>query len=458
MSETPKRSPLLNRILFHHLIHPGAVRRMLSPITRFGRRLSVGSLGRSGWEYLLTSKHYVFAILVVFVVVFLFSTAWMLRQLEKNATHAVHTYVSMLVALASRDEQYVMNAVYNIVGKGDFPLISTYRDGTIEAWNGISGIPSSEDIPSKMPALDRQEILRILKAKVREMDEQNEPITFEIKEHPGTYRQIHYGPPKVVRPWAPAAVMGAAFLFIALGFLGFRNIKNGEQQYIWMGMAKETAHQLGTPLSSLSGWIELMHAELEEHSDRESRRSLQRFDEVLGEMGNDMRRLNRVVSRFSRIGSLPEQQPANVTEVISDTLAYFRHRMPQLGRRIEIQETYEEVPPVPMDRELLEWVFENLLRNAMDAMDKAEGRIEIRVQPRSDGRIVDIEFEDNGRGMGPKERRKAFLPGYTTKQRGWGLGLAFVKRIVEEYHRGQVYIKDSAPREGTTIQLLLPTV
>ena len=218
-------------------------------------------------------------------------------------------------------------------------------------------------------------------------------------------------------------------------------------------MAKETAHQLGTPLSSLSGWIELMRTELEEDWRRERFR---RFDEALREMESDMGRLNRIVSRFSRIGSLPELKPASVTEVISDTTEYFRHRMPQLGRRIEIREEYEEVPQVPMDRELLEWAFENLLRNAIDAMDKSEGCIEVRVRVRVDRRTMEIEFEDNGRGMGPNERRKAFLPGYTTKKRGWGLGLAFVKRIVEEYHWGEIHIKESIPREGTTIQLLLP--
>ena len=254
----------------------------------------------------------------------------------------------------------------------------------------------------------------------------------------------------------PLIEMGTILLFLFIGFLGFRNIKNSEQRYIWVGMAKETAHQLGTPLSSLFGWLELMKAELEPMRTQERREGFRKFDRILTSMEQDVHRMTRMASRFNLIGSVPELKNQNVVPIVSEVISYMKDRLPQLGRDVRIFEEYEEVPEVPINRELLGWVFENLMKNAVDAMDRTNRNAEIRIRIWAETRKIRIEFKDNGKGISSKERKKIFRPGYTTKNYGWGLGLAFVKRIVEEYHEGKVYLKESFVGEGTAMVVDLP--
>ena len=173
-------------------------------------------------------------------------------------------------------------------------------------------------------------------------------------------------------------------------------------------------------------------------------------------MQQDMRHLNQIASRFSQIGSVPELKVGDVSAVLQETIDYFRHRSPQFGRHdIEI-ELRDDVPPIPINAELMSWAFENLFKNAIDAMDRQTGSMRVRLGLMPEGRAVQITFQDDGRGIEPENIKRIFEPGFSTKKRGWGLGLAFVKRIVEEYHKGKISVVQSAPGAGTTFEVILP--
>ena len=284
---------------------------------------------------------------------------------------------------------------------------------------------------------------------------ETDPYTFKISS--GTRQYIHYGDSMLVSrlAWMRFVLIGVVLLFALIGYIGFRNIKRSEQRSIWVGMAKETAHQLGTPLSSLSGWLELIKRELEESAGSDAQARLQYIDQQTDEMQKDMQRLNQIASRFSQIGSVPELKMEEIRAVLEETINYFKSRGPQF-ERCDIKAEYREVPLIPLNAELMSWVFENLFKNGMDAIGRKAGTIEIHLGTVTDKNAVRITFQDNGRGIEPEHINRVFEPGYSTKKRGWGLGLAFVKRIVEEYHNGKISIAQSVPGEGTTFEIILP--
>jgi signal transduction histidine kinase len=223
-------------------------------------------------------------------------------------------------------------------------------------------------------------------------------------------------------------------------------------------MAKETAHQLGTPISSLLGWVELIKERVRQspvdENDVVVSRSL--FDQTVSEMEADVERLNKIAFRFSHVGSEPHRRVQNVVLVVAGTVAYVKKRLPRLGRGPTVEERYEEVPELNINAELIEWVIENLLKNAVDASEGADGVISVVVERRPESETVEIRVSDSGRGMTPAEQRRVFQPGYTTKQRGWGLGLTLAKRIIEEYHDGRIWVKESRRGRGTTMALSFP--
>ncbi len=311
-------------------------------------------------------------------------------------------------------------------------------------WAG-KDLPSSGD--TSEAALARVQEVR------RQLAALNEPRSFKIP----TERYIHYGDSGLVEQisQAPFFLIGAVLLFSLVGYIGFRNIRRSEQRSIWVGMAKETAHQLGTPLSSLSGWLELMSNELESAAASGDRARVERLGQMLREMHKDMGRLNQIASRFSQIGSIPELRPGDVRAVLLETINYFKSRGPQFGRH-DIQVEFGELAAIPLNAELLAWAFENLFKNAVDAMGRKAGAIRIRAGLRPERDAVRITFQDEGRGIAPENIDRVFQPGFSTKKRGWGLGLTFVRRIVEEYHKGKISILRSAPGEGTTFEVLLP--
>ena len=287
-----------------------------------------------------------------------------------------------------------------------------------------------------------------------QMAEENDPYIFHIA--PDS-RKIHYGDSDLVHrmSWAMYVQIGVLILFMLIGYVGFRNIRRSEQRSIWVGMAKETAHQLGTPLSSLAGWLELVKRDIQNASTATDANALERIDQKIAEMQKDMRHLNQIASRFSQIGSVPELKPENIEAVLAETITYFKSRSPQFGRH-EITMESQAIAPVPANAELLSWVFENLFKNAIDAFESKEGAIHVHLGPLPDRQAVHITFQDTGRGINPEHVNQVFEPGFSTKKRGWGLGLAFVKRIIEEYHDGHIAVSQSVPGEGTTFEIILP--
>jgi signal transduction histidine kinase len=224
-----------------------------------------------------------------------------------------------------------------------------------------------------------------------------------------------------------------------------------------VGLARETAHQLGTPISSLLGWLELLRERVADQPGEQVAFPRADLDSMIDEMENDAARLQKVAARFSHIGSVPNLVLTDITPVVSEAVHYLKRRLPHLGRRIEVREVYGDVPPINANRELVEWVVENLLVNSINAVDAQNGSIEVRLERRAERETVELIVTDNGRGMTPDEQARVFDPGYTTRKRGWGLGLTLAKRIVEEYHGGRIYVRRSAPGEGSTFVIEFPT-
>lgn len=314
--------------------------------------------------------------------------------------------------------------------------------GEVRAWQG-RGLPASTDTTAAARA-------RVVAA-LREIIGRGEPLVVRV--HAENY--IHYGDSELATRVTRAAFIqvGALVLFVLVGYIGLRNIRRSEQRSIWVGMAKETAHQLGTPLSSLAGWLELIREEAAAPPDQSR---LARIGQMTDEMQRDLQRLAQIASRFSQIGSIPELRPGEVVAILRETAAYFEGRGPQFGRHRITIEADETVPPIPLNADLLSWVFENLFKNAIDAIEHGAGAIEIKVTRSTDDRWVTVAFSDNGRGIDPDDLGRIFEPGFSTKKRGWGLGLAFVRRIVEEYHGGRISVLRSAPGQGTTFEVVLP--
>ena len=319
-------------------------------------------------------------------------------------------------------------------------------EGRFRAWVGIGLPPASAD-PSE--AVQDQ-----LRAFVDGLANQRLPLEFRIPAE----NYIHYGDTSLVGriSLAPFVQIGVLFLFLLVGYIGYRNIKRSQQRSLWVGMAKETAHQLGTPLSSLSGWLELLRGEVATTPRPDQDERWERVNQMIGEIQQDMHRLDQIASRFSQIGSVPELKEKDVAVVLEETIEYFRRRVPQFGRQEIELECLGELPLVPINAELMSWAFENLCKNAIDAMDGQTGSLRIRMELLPEGRAVQIAFQDDGRGIEPEHIKRVFEPGFSTKKRGWGLGLVFVKRIVEEYHKGKISLVQSAPGEGATFEVILP--
>lgn len=235
----------------------------------------------------------------------------------------------------------------------------------------------------------------------------------------------------------PLIQLGAVLVFALVAVYALLSSKRAEQNRVWVGLSKETAHQLGTPISSLMAWTEVLK---ESYPD----------DPLIPEMEEDVRRLQRVADRFSKIGSLPEAVECSMNEALSHVIAYIDHRT---SRKVSITHQFPDYDVrVKMNESLFEWVVENLCKNAVDAME-GEGHIDIRLfdEPNK----VVIEVADNGKGIRKKDLKNVFRPGFTTKKRGWGLGLSLAKRIVEEYHDGRIFVKSSEVGVGTTFRIEL---
>jgi signal transduction histidine kinase len=283
---------------------------------------------------------------------------------------------------------------------------------------------------------DKDNLLKTLK----EMQSVHEPIEADLGE--GVKRFIYYDDSTTLKqlrifPYVQLAIFA---LFLLISYFAFSNARRAEQNLVWVGMAKETAHQLGTPISSLSGWVEVLR-ELE---------GMEGNQKILNELDSDIQRLTLVADRFSKIGSVPQLQKENALATVERNVDYMRKRA---SRKVVMTVSGGEEDFISINNQLFDWVLENLLKNALDAMD-GEGCIKVTIS--SDDRHVFIDVSDTGKGIPKNKFETIFEPGYSTKRRGWGLGLSLTRRIVEEYHKGKIFVKHSEIGKGTTFRISLP--
>jgi signal transduction histidine kinase len=281
------------------------------------------------------------------------------------------------------------------------------------------------------------------KTELQALKKQGDPIVLDVGF--GGKQYIYYRQSKVLDQlrYFPLVQFALVFMLILIAYLGFNAARKAEQNQVWVGMAKETAHQLGTPISSLVAWVEnlrLMQPDNEE------------VLEVADEMIRDINQLNLVADRFSKIGAKPVLDKHNIYDILEQNLSYIQ---PRASRKINFDFPKGEHPPawVSVNPQLFNWVIENLLKNALDAMD-GQGTISAAVG--QEGKFYYIDVSDTGKGIPKNKFNTIFKPGYSTKKRGWGLGLTLTKRIVEQYHGGKIFVKKSVLNEGTTFRIALP--
>jgi two-component system, sporulation sensor kinase D len=254
-----------------------------------------------------------------------------------------------------------------------------------------------------------------------------------------TLQHIYYDDSLLLKQlkYFPYIQLGVIFIFLLIGYLAFSGTKKAEQNQVWVGLSKETAHQLGTPISSLLAWLDLLKSRHE--------------DKLFDEMEKDVNRLRIIAERFSKIGSTPDLQPVKLNETVSNAVQYISQRSSQ---KVLIKCHFETSGQdmIRLNVPLFEWVIENLCKNAIDAMN-GSGFIDIFVQKKTDEYLIDIK--DTGKGIDKGKFKAVFTAGFTTKQRGWGLGLSLAKRIVEEYHKGKIFVKQSEINKGTTFRIVL---
>ncbi|HWP82980.1 MAG TPA: ATP-binding protein [Bacteroidota bacterium] len=284
-----------------------------------------------------------------------------------------------------------------------------------------------------------------LKNLILELDSYHPPLKVTFRDTI-VLNYVHFGESPLVTQlrWLPYIEIGVVAIFIFIGYISFSYIKKSEQSNVWVGMARETAHQLGTPLSSMMGWVELLR-----HQTQQNPQML----ETLRDMENDLRRLQKIADRFSKIGSKPDLREVDVTEIIQKTFHYFERRIPQSGKKVALHLASTAPISARVNSELFEWVIENLIKNALDAIENGEGKISVSIAQTQ--REVWIDVSDTGKGIDVRYRQDIFRPGFSTKSRGWGLGLSLAQRIIESHHNGKLELRESKPGVGTTFRIRL---
>ncbi len=382
-------------------------------------------------------KGLLFILAILIVLSLLFYTQRLVNDLRAEAREILLFYAQMVASAVTTETTSNLNFIFEqIIQRTNFPIIMTDAEDNPIAWKGIDIDPADQS-PEAVA-----EVRRMMEAMKKEIEPI--PITYEGR----LLNNLYYGDSRLIKqlqrlPYIEIAVVG---LFILIGFAGFMSIKRSEEQFIWVGMSKETAHQIGTPLSSIMGWLELLKDKVR---DAEVRRTL-------AEMERDVDRLGKVTARFSQIGSRAELKPMPIAPIIGEVVKYFERRLPQWGKQVRIEQQVNAEAEAPVNRELFEWVIENLVKNALDAIERENGRVRIELGTLRNGKHhIYIDIADNGRGIESANKGQIFKPGYSTKKRGWGLGLSLAKRIVEDYHGGKLLVKETRVGEGTTMRVLL---
>ncbi|HEY6951779.1 MAG TPA: HAMP domain-containing sensor histidine kinase [Bacteroidota bacterium] len=366
----------------------------------------------------------------------------LVQALQQKDRQIADTYVKSLQYLANApagvgDFSFIQGEIITII---DFPMIQTDVENEPLRPYRLSTKNIELDTASSL-----QSQAEYLKHLLTEMDRIHTPIKVTYQDTI-ILNYLHYGEsPLIVKlRLLPYIEICLVALFVFIGYVSFSYAKRSEQSGIWVGMARETAHQLGTPISSMLGWVELLKEQTVDDAKAE---------ETLRDMENDLHRLQKIAARFSKIGSKPDLHDEDLVDVIAKVTEYYRRRIPQTGKKVQLHIEHNGLVTAKINRELFEWVIENLTKNGLDAIETGEGRITYTISDR--GNFIFVDVTDTGKGIDPKNKKDVFRPGFSTKQRGWGLGLSLARRIVESYHKGKLFLKESRPGVGTTFRIKL---
>ena len=360
-----------------------------------------------------------------------FYSNYLAKKIAADERTKVNVWVQSLKTLGNTGDPSAL-ALTNIITSQnkEIPIIGTNEKDEPLGPNDYSNLDSA-----KVKADSNY-----LRNKVKEFKSEHEPITIEISKDPLYYNKYYYGDSALLQEvrYYPIIqlIIVALFIIIILIMVSIRN--KSTQNQVWAGMAKETAHQLGTPLSSLQGWVEML-------KDEPSN------EKIAIEMAKDVDRLKLVSDRFGKIGSTPHLEEQNIIELVEHMVAYIKRRAPEKVH-FSINSFNETEIPAMVNAPLFDWVIENLLKNALDAME-GKGSISIAIKNETANILIDVT--DSGKGISKKNIASVFKPGFTTKKRGWGLGLSLSKRIIEQYHKGELFVKHSEPGKGTTFRIVL---
>lgn len=363
---------------------------------------------------------------IIFAVVSLAISDRLVRQMALEERKKMEIWAGATQAMASNDYSQTMLLMTNILSANKtIPLILTSREGEILSYNNI-------DLPSHDPE-------KYLYEKLAEFRTAYPPIV--IASYPEQY--LYYSDSTLLRRllWYPYIQLGVFLVILGISIVAIMSLKQADQSRIWEGLSRETAHQLGTPISSLLAWKELLSMSGVEQS-------------IITEMGKDIHRLEVIADRFQKVGSSPKLEIVPLADIVKRSTDYMR---PRISSQVDISYYLENADQlwVSISDSLLAWVLENLIKNAVDAMQGA-GRIHITCGQSARDAYIDIQ--DNGKGIARSKYEAVFAPGYTTRTRGWGLGLSLARRIIQDYHKGRIFVKHSELGQGTTFRILLPLV
>jgi nitrogen-specific signal transduction histidine kinase len=375
-------------------------------------------------------------IAIVIAVVSLLASHYLVMDLQREERNKMETWAMALRALSNADTNTDLSLVLNVIqGNNTIPVIVMDADGHVTDYRNIQMDTETADDSVEYVARYAQSMIKHGNCiKIFLNDVRNDTL------HHGTevdYQLVCYDESIMLKRLSqyPYWQLGIVLIFVVVAIFALLASKRAEQNKVWVGLSKETAHQLGTPISSLMAWVEILK---ENYPD----------DDLIPEMNKDVKRLELIADRFSKIGSLPEPVDASMNEVLQHVVEYMNRRT---SKKVDIvQHLPDHEVIVKMNASLFEWVIENLCKNAVDAMG-GKGRIELVLF--EEGKYVVIEVTDNGKGIPKKDIKNVFMPGFTTKKRGWGLGLSLARRIVEDYHKGRIFVKSSELGVGTTFRI-----
>lgn len=366
---------------------------------------------------------FIFAAILIAIVSVVVSDT-LIKDMAREEREKIEVWAEATRVVTSEDPSLNMNLILKIIqGNTTIPVMLCNDKDSVLTYKNIE--------------LPEENVEAFLNEKVKELKSKNSPIVVDMED--GTFQYLYYDDSTnlkrlLVYPYAQLSVVA---VFILIAFLALASTKKAEQNKVWVGLSKETAHQLGTPISSLIAWLEYLKTKDVDIS-------------LIEEMDKDVKRLETIAERFSKIGSNPEPVPVDICESVRAAIGYMSTR---ISSKVKIHLNLPDYPvPVLMNSSLFAWVIENLTKNAVDAM---EGQGEITVSLEEKSGKVKIDVTDTGKGIMKSKFKTVFNPGYTTKKRGWGLGLSLVKRIIESYHGGKIYVKWSELGKGTTFRIEL---